>query len=105
MQTDYTLPSLTNAFQGQDAVICATPATNVDDQKTIIDAAVAAKVTRILPNEFGTDTQSDEAVKLFPLFKAKRDVAAYLKEKEDAISWTGLCTGLWVDWVRLVPFV
>ena len=101
VQSDYTFESLVNVFHGQDAVVCATPAVNIEDQRKIIDAAVAAKVKRILPNEFGADTSVDGLGEISALFKAKQKVVAYLKEKEaEGLSWTALCTGPWVDWVR-----
>lgn len=72
----------------------------MEDQKKIIDAAVAARVKRFLPNEFGADTSDERLGEMFALFKVKQELVAYLKQKEaDGLSWTALCTGSWIDWV------
>lgn len=100
MQSDYTYASLVDAFHGQDAVVCAIPTVHIEDQEKIIDAAVATKVKRILPSEFGTDTSAEGLGEMAFFFKAKQEVVRYLEQKEvEGLSWTALCTGPWVDWV------
>lgn len=102
MQSDYSFDSLVQVFQGQDAVVCATAATNIADQRKVIDAAVAAGVKRFLPNEFGADTAAEAVGEKAEMFKAKAEVVAYLKQKEaEGLSWTALCVGMWIDWVSL----
>lgn len=103
VQSDYTFTSLVDAFHGQDAVICAVPRVQIEDPRKIIDAAVAAKVKRFLPSEFGTDTSAENLGDVAEFFKANLDVVAYLKQKElEGLSWTALCTGPWIDWVSNV---
>lgn len=102
IQSDYTFTSLVNAFQGQDAVICAIAADNIEVQYKIIDAAVAAKVKRFIPDEFGIDTSPRKSGEMDTFFKTKQNVAAYLQQKEaEGLSWTALCTGIWIDWVSI----
>lgn len=102
MQSDYAFDSLVNAFRGQDAVVCAIPTVLIEQQQKIIDAAVAAKVKRILPSEFGADTSAEGLGDMASFFTAKKEVVAYLKQKEaEGLSWTALCTGPWIDWVSV----
>ncbi|KAL6828039.1 hypothetical protein V8C40DRAFT_265186 [Trichoderma camerunense] len=49
-----------SVLQGHDALVSTISPAAVGDQKTIIDAAVAAKVRRFLPSEFGVDTRRTE---------------------------------------------
>ncbi|VUC29821.1 unnamed protein product [Clonostachys rosea] len=103
MHSDYTFSSLVEAFAGQDAVIStiATVATmDINDQKTVIDAAVSSKVKRILPSEFGSDTSTEDLEKHAPFLEGRQEVVQYLRTKEtEGLSWTSLCTGAWIDWV------
>ncbi|CAI6084397.1 unnamed protein product [Clonostachys chloroleuca] len=103
VHSDYTFSSLVEAFAGQDAVIStiATVATmDINDQKAVIDAAVAAKVKRILPSEFGSDTSVEDLEKHAPFLKGRQEVVQYLRTKEpEGLSWTSLCTGAWIDWM------
>lgn len=102
MQSDYTYDSLVGAFQGQDALVCAIPTVQIEEQRQIIDAAVAAEVKRFLPSEFGTDTSVEGLGEMASFFAAKQEVVAYLREKEaEGLSWTALYTGPWIDWVRI----
>ena len=100
VQSDYTFPSLVKVFTGQDAVVSALSTADIADQKAIVDAAAMAKVKRILPSEFGSDTSVDGLEKIAPFLRGKQEVVEYLKTKEvGGLSWTALCTGPWVDWV------
>lgn len=101
VQSDYTYESLVNAFQGQDAIVTTVQVVHFEDQKKIIDAAIATKVKRFLPNEFGVDNSAQDLGEGASFFKVKAEVVAYLKQKQtNDLSWTALCTGLWIDWVR-----
>jgi hypothetical protein len=73
-------------------------------QTAIIDAAVAAGVRRFIPAEFGCDTAPANAAEVVPPLAMKKDVVVYLQSKEaDGLSWTSICCGMWLDWVRLDP--
>ncbi|KAI3321770.1 NAD(P)-binding protein [Xylariaceae sp. AK1471] len=100
LQSDYTFSSLVDAFKGQDAVVSVIATLSVPQQLSIIDAAVAAKVKRILPSEFGADTSVENEDAMAAVLKGKQEVVKYLATKEAAgLSWTALCTGAWVDWM------
>lgn len=94
--------------------------TALDGQKNVLEAAVAAKVKRVLPSEYGNDTtvrffvlflflralaltdvqQSEKANAALPFFEPKVKALEYLRANEDKISWTSVITGLFFDWVR-----
>lgn len=68
-------------------------------ERKLIDAAVAAKVNRFLPSEYGVNNTNPVARSLCPVFDAKGAIIEYLKEKEPAgLTWTAVPTGLWLDW-------
>ncbi|KKP00494.1 hypothetical protein THAR02_07407 [Trichoderma harzianum] len=66
VEVDYSsVPSLTAALQNNDVVIATLPVdTPIGSQDTLIDAAVAASVSRFFPAEFGTDTDNEKCMKL-----------------------------------------
>ncbi|KFY10925.1 hypothetical protein V491_07404, partial [Pseudogymnoascus sp. VKM F-3775] len=65
--------SLTSALTGQDAVIALFGAETLTLQLPLLDAAIAAGVTRFIPSEFGSDTLN-EHVKGLPVFAKKIEV-------------------------------
>lgn len=90
------------AFQGQDAVVSALGTFNVPAQKTAIDAAVASKVKRFIPSEYGGNTAiaADPGLEFLSFAKDKVDIVNHLKSKEsEGLSWTAICTGIFFDWV------
>ncbi|KAH8166700.1 hypothetical protein CIB48_g1554 [Xylaria polymorpha] len=100
LQSDYKFASLVEAFRGQDAVVSTVSTITVQHQVSIIDAAVAAKVKRFIPSEFGSDTSVDDEDNTAGFLKDKQEVVGYLRTKEaDGLSWTSLCTGPWIDWM------
>jgi hypothetical protein len=81
-------------------VISAVGATGFGEQKKLIDAAIAAGVSRFIPSEFSSDALNDVVLKLLPLFGQKREVIEYLRSKEsDSFTWTGIATSGLFDWV------
>ncbi|KAI9666112.1 MAG: hypothetical protein M1821_004047 [Bathelium mastoideum] len=103
---DYTsVDSLTAALKGHDAVV-STLNPDVVDQTPIIDAAIAAGVSRYLPSEFGCDTLNANVRKL-PVFAAKAKTVDYIsqKAKEGKISYTLVITGPFLDWCLPTPFL
>jgi uncharacterized protein YbjT (DUF2867 family) len=96
--------ALESALQGQDVLISTISASAINDQKTIIDAAVAAKVRRFIPSEFGLDTRLAEEKNVGWVLADKvksRDYVFDIAKKNEAFTWTGLAVGLFFDWVRL----
>jgi hypothetical protein len=75
----------------------------VPQQKTAIDAAVAAGVKRFIPSEFGINTRKVRGTPIGTILTGKIDVVDYLEEVaakgDGGFSWTGLSTGLFFDWV------
>ncbi|KAF5637665.1 2-hydroxyisoflavone reductase [Fusarium sp. NRRL 25303] len=91
--------SVKEALAGQDAVVSAAAAA-AGSQKVIIDAAIAAKVPRFIPSEFGIPSRQNRDTKIIKIFGAKiqnTDYLIELAEKHDWFSWTGLSNGLFLD--------
>ncbi|KAL7930698.1 hypothetical protein V8C35DRAFT_311979 [Trichoderma chlorosporum] len=90
-----------SVLEGHDALVSTISPAAVDDQKTIIDAAVAAKIRRFIPSEFGADTRRTEEKSLGWILTNKLNVTDYLSEvvKENPwFTWTGLAVGIFFDW-------
>ncbi|KAK9311595.1 isoflavone reductase [Lipomyces starkeyi] len=100
-KADYSsFSSLVAAFQGQDAVISAIATFSVAEQKTAVDAAVAANVKRFIPSEFGGDTSLPGVVDFATFAIEKQKIVTYLKSKQtEGLSWTAICTGAFFHWV------
>ena len=99
---DYPTSELTAAFSAQDAVVSTIGELATPVQHRIVDAAVAAGVQRLIPAEFGANTNDPETIPLAPaVWAPKVELMDYIKTKaaEGAITWTGISTGLFFDWV------
>lgn len=100
-EVDYaSVDSLTSALKGVDAVVSNLRSDLVDEQKNLIEAAIANGVRRFLPSEFGSDTLNVHNVKL-PIFKGKVDVQKMLREKTAAhpdFSYTLVFSNPFWDW-------
>ncbi|KAI9035900.1 aromatic alcohol reductase [Aspergillus affinis] len=103
-QVDYnSLESLTSALTGQDVVVNTLGAGTIPREVhlRLVDAAVAAKVQRFIPSEFGSDTTNPKAAKL-PVYGDKVAVQQHLKaasEKSgDTFTYTLLINGPFMDW-------
>ncbi|KAK3377139.1 isoflavone reductase [Lasiosphaeria ovina] len=84
--------SLTKAFAGQDAVVSTIGSYHLDDQRAMIDAVVAAGVSRFLPSEYGHDTRRLDGV-LGAMLAGKAAIADYAAEQaktHPAFTWTTL---------------
>lgn len=93
--------SLLSVFTGQDAVVSVVGAPGVPAQKVAVDAAIAAGVKRFIPSEFGVNTRQVRDLPIGKILQGKIGVVDYLKEKEaEGLTWTGISTGLFFDWVR-----
>jgi uncharacterized protein YbjT (DUF2867 family) len=88
--------SLVNALKGQDAFVSIIP--QHDAQPALIDAAIAAGVKRFIPSEFGSNITGNAKTAALPVFKGKGVTQDYLKQKSSEISYTLICTGLFLDW-------
>ncbi|PQE33481.1 isoflavone reductase family protein [Rutstroemia sp. NJR-2017a WRK4] len=97
-KSDFSLKSLTEIFQGKDAVVSMLPIAALADQGVVIEAAIAAGVKRFIPSEYGFDSSNPAAHAAVPLFEGKKKHLELLASKENVISWTALITGLFFDW-------
>jgi hypothetical protein len=105
IRTPYTLPDLTKAFSGHDAVVCVVGPGGIKHQIDFIDAAEAAGVYRFIIDDFGWGPD----VRGFPEFAAIHahrrlgwDHARARAEANPHFTWTGLSTGNPIDWVRAI---
>lgn len=100
--------SLTGALQDHKVVIaCFGVSSLIGLQNLLIDASIAAGVTRFFPAEFGTDTYNPKCMKL-PVFANKIQALEYAKSKaaeHSNFSWTALCPGIFLDWGFEVGFI
>jgi hypothetical protein len=105
-KADYNdISSVQLAMEGQDVVISMVGGVAAGDQKTFIDAALAAGVKRFFPSEFGPYSRDPKLVKLNPWVNpAKTSTVDYLRSKESRMSWTSLVTGGFFDWAMKVGF-
>lgn len=97
---DYSdVSKLASVLQGQDALICAFGYAAIKSQETLIDAAIAAGVKRIIPSEFGADTDL-HAVRHLPVFAHKVQVAEHLQQKVRGTptTYTLICNNEFFDW-------
>ncbi|PNP42337.1 hypothetical protein TGAMA5MH_06019 [Trichoderma gamsii] len=95
-------------LQGHDALVSAISPAALDDQKTIVDAAVAAKVRRFLPSEFGVDNRRTSEKDMGWMVVNKVKLNEYLDEvaaKNKWFSWTGLACGFFFDWGIQTQFI
>ncbi|EXJ95143.1 hypothetical protein A1O1_00262 [Capronia coronata CBS 617.96] len=108
-EVDYSdVASLTEALQGITVVVSTLGTESVETQKPLIDAAVAAGVTRFIPSEFGSDTLNPKAKQL-AFYKGKVDTVAYLQAKAEqsgsGFSYTQIINGPFFDWGLQVGFM
>ncbi|KAK2796306.1 hypothetical protein FQN50_009597 [Emmonsiellopsis sp. PD_5] len=98
--------SLKSALAGHDALVNTLGTIGRDVHLRLIDAAVAAGVSRILPSEFGSDTTNPKASKL-PVYADKVAVQEHLKKiaRETDTSYTFVINGPFLDWGLKVKFL
>ncbi|KAI4169577.1 MAG: hypothetical protein LQ343_005597 [Gyalolechia ehrenbergii] len=90
-------PALVEALRGQDALIITMGVRAPPDQQTkLIEAAAAANVPWILPNEFGNDN-ANEKLRNDVAVNADKTQYRELIEKLGKSSWIGICCGFWYE--------
>jgi uncharacterized protein YbjT (DUF2867 family) len=105
---DFTsVANLTPALSGIDVVISCLTTSAMGVQNPLIDAAVAAGVSRFIPAEFGMDSQNPLAMRL-PVCIMKVDTQNHLREQvrlHPEFSWTAVANGLFLDWGLEFAFI
>ncbi|KAI1646992.1 NAD(P)-binding protein [Daldinia loculata] len=92
---------LTAALQGQDAVVSTIATVAVGGQVPLVDAAIAAKVKRFIPSEFGINTRIVEGTSIGKILQGKVQALDYIVSKSQEnpwFTWTGVSTGIFFDW-------
>ncbi|KAI4644929.1 hypothetical protein J4E93_005727 [Alternaria ventricosa] len=94
----FTTEELTEAFKGQDTVVVAlstSPVTAGGEDGLafrLIDAALAARVERFIPSEFGANNLNPRARALVPTYDLKGEMLKYLintrDEKHSKMTWS-----------------
>jgi uncharacterized protein YbjT (DUF2867 family) len=101
IQVDFSsLASLTTALQGQDALVSTVGTSGLQGQTLMVDACIAAGVSRFLPSEFGTDIANPQT-KALPVFGYKVAVVQHTEEKariNPGFSYTFVRTGAFLGW-------
>lgn len=97
-KVDYSDPSsLISALQGQDALIITMSVFAPPDTQTkLIEAAAAANVPWVLPNEFGGDPLNVEQGKDSFLGARKAKYREHIEELGKS-SWIGIACGFWYE--------
>ena len=102
IRTGYSFSALTEAFVGQDAVICVVGPAGVGLQSTFIDAAEAAGVKRFIVDDFGWGPDPRSLPEFGQIHAQRRLGWHHAKERAEAnadFTWTGVSTGNPIDWV------
>lgn len=79
----------------------------IASQNLLFDAAIAAGVKRIIPSEFGTDTQTVTGP-MKMMLAGKIAALEYLKEKTQenpSVTWTGISNSAFFDWVGSILWI
>ncbi|KAI0380277.1 NAD(P)-binding protein [Hypomontagnella monticulosa] len=101
-KVDYqSVESLTAALEGQDAVVSTIATVAVGGQTPLVDAAIAAKVKRFIPSEFGINTRKIDNTGIGSILQAKVKTLDYIIEKSKQnpwFTWTGISSGIFFDW-------
>ncbi|KAL8760294.1 MAG: hypothetical protein Q9184_003389 [Pyrenodesmia sp. 2 TL-2023] len=89
--------ALTEALRGQDVLIITMGVRAPPDQQTkLIEAAAAADVPWVLPNEFGNDN-ANESLRDDVMINAVKTQYRELIEKLGKSSWIGIACGFWYE--------
>ena len=91
--------TLVAALQDQDALIITLSGGPHAEtaEKQLIDAAVAAGVRWVFPNEWGFDTGNPSLIKDIFISRTKASTREYLQQ-QSKLSFTAVATGFWYEW-------
>jgi len=98
--------ALTAALEGQDALVDATSVPDPTFALRLMDAAVAARVYRIIPAEFSGDPKNSKARSL-PPFAGKAKAFEYLQKlaSTSSLTWTLISNNAFLDWGLRTAFL
>ncbi|KAK4159947.1 hypothetical protein QBC43DRAFT_120721 [Cladorrhinum sp. PSN259] len=104
-EVDYdSIPSLTAALEGQQAVISTLGALALTKQLNLIEAAKSVgTVQKFIPSEFGSDT-TNPTVAAFPAY-ASTKVVVQKALKDSGLNWSLIFNGPFLDWALKVGWV
>lgn len=107
IRVDYTsVPDLTNALSGQDAVVSVLKTSARDAQIPLIEAAVAAGVKRFLPSEFSANLGNPKAASL-PVYHPNIKINEFIQQKSrdhPQFTYTSIRNGPFLDWSLALGF-
>ncbi|GAB1733565.1 hypothetical protein NU195Hw_g3220t1 [Hortaea werneckii] len=106
------IESLRSALAGQEALISTITTSAIDQQKLLIDAAIAANVQRIIPSEFGCDLENPKA-RALPVYADKIELEQYIQtrcrqqsnDEEGKTTYTFVFNNAFLDWGLDVKFL
>lgn len=94
--------SIIPALAGVDVVVSSVAGDAIGFQNPLIDAAVAAGVSRFIPAEYGLDSANEKAI-LLPIIAEKYATQKHLHKKVEEsggkFSWTAIAVGWFLDWI------
>ncbi|OBT68696.1 hypothetical protein VE03_01820 [Pseudogymnoascus sp. 23342-1-I1] len=101
IRVDYTsIPDLTAALTGQDAVVSALTTAAVETQVPLIEAAIAAGVQRFIPSEYSASIDNPKSATL-PVYQPFIKVHQLLKRvsgEHPLFTYTLIRNGPFLDW-------
>ncbi|KAF9890001.1 hypothetical protein FE257_006681 [Aspergillus nanangensis] len=107
-EVDYSVEEdVTAALAGIDVVVSTLATESISTQSTLINAAIAARVKRFIPSEFGCDTANLRARRM-PVYAQKVQIQDTLVEKarqNTTFSYTFMFNGAFLDWGIQVGFL
>ncbi|KFY26669.1 hypothetical protein V493_03940 [Pseudogymnoascus sp. VKM F-4281 (FW-2241)] len=107
IRVDYaSIPELTKALTGQDAVVSAVTTAAMDTQVALIEASIAAGVKRLIPSEFSSNIGNPKSATL-PVYQSKIEVHQLLKRlasDHPLFTYTLMRNGPFLDWCLALGF-
>lgn len=94
---------LTDALEGQDALVVTMAGSKTAEQKLLAEACVKAGVRHMIPADFGScDSADDYTLELLPLFAGKAKLREHLQQLAakdgSTLSWTSIVSGHFFDY-------
>jgi len=100
IQVDLTSKSdLVFAFKGQDAVVSAVPDPQLEQEKTMIQAAIEAGVKRVVPSEYSSNLEAKAKEVNLEIVAEKLKIRNYIEEigETGKIEWSSINNGPFLD--------